>query len=77
MQSSPAQYYHRHSFGWLLCSFANLLNSLPRPAVAASPIRALGAGFTLGVVDTLFVGTANDAISNDDGFDLVRLYESD
>jgi hypothetical protein len=51
------------------------MNSLPLPAVATSPIRALRTGFALGVVDTLFVGAANDAISNDDGFDLVRLNE--
>jgi hypothetical protein len=63
--------------GQELSPSAKLLNSLPRPAVAASPIRALGTGLALRVVDTLFVGTANDAIRNDDGFDLVRLYECD
>jgi hypothetical protein len=37
-------------------------------AVAASPERALGARFSLRVIDTLFVRTTNYAISNDHGF---------
>ena len=54
------------------CSgFVPLLDSLARPAVAASPIRALRAGFSVGVVDTLFMRTADDAVSNDNGFDFV------
>ena len=51
--------------------FVHLLDSFARPAVAASPIRALRAGFSVGVVDTFFVRTADDAVSNDNGFDFV------
>jgi hypothetical protein len=54
-----------------------LLDSFPRPAVAAGPIGALWAGFSFGVVNTLFVRTPNDSVSNDNRFDLVRLDKCD
>jgi len=52
-------------------SSRRLLNSVLGPAVAASPIGAFWAGFPFGVVDTLFVWTANNAVRNDNRFDSV------
>src|SRR5208283_2370434 len=48
-----------------------LLDLFSRPAVAAGPIGAFWAGFSFGVVDTFFVRTPNDSVSNDNRFDLV------
>ena len=50
-------------------SSGRLLNSVLGPPVAASPIGAFWAGFPFGVVDTLFVWTANNAVRNDNRFD--------
>ena len=52
-------------------SCRRLLNSVLGPAVAASPIGAFWAGFPFGVVDTLFVWTANNAVRNNNRFDSV------
>jgi len=49
-----------------------LLNSLARPPVAASPIRALGARCAFGVIDPLFVRTTDDGLGNHNGFDGMR-----
>src|SRR5215469_1540640 len=54
-----------------------LLDSFLRPAVSASPIWALRAGFSFGVVDTLFVWTAYNSVGNDNRFDRMRFDECD
>ena len=41
-----------------------LLDSFKRPAVTASPVGTLWAGFSFGVIDSFFVRTADDAVCN-------------
>ena len=44
--------------------FRKLLDSFERPAVTASPVGTLRAGFSFGVVDAFFVRAADDAVGN-------------